>query len=986
MGTSTRRNLRAVLMSSVLTLVAALLAPAARAAPPRDCTPDEILVNPCRPLLGAYSNTYPGISGWRAHMDAEEARIGRPLDIVHLYHPPNSPLPLLPDERYFATRDKTAMFVNWKPGATSWADAAGGNDVVNAQIDEVADSIKAIAPVKIMLTLHHEPEDDVTPGTSGCPGLKGTYGSPEDYRAMWRNVEGRFDARGVTNVVWVMNFMGYSNWDCLVPDLWPGNELVDWVMFDPYDTVSTSSWSASVSRFYNWMIANRDATHDYVSKPWGLAEFGVGGKTTQAHAYTYYDDARASVERNQFDRLKAYVAFDSEGIVHTKTSYSVAGVYDPVEQEHFNSFANSAVFLDSPADDTPPTITLVTPTAVNSVYGSVQIRAATSDNYEVTRTTYAVDGGPASPMALSTDGTASAVWDSTSAVDGPHSLEVSASDAAGNTATATAQLTVANADKTRPTTPANLQTVSVTSDALDLTWDAATDDRGVTGYRIRRDGATLWTGADTKVTDSTIQPATSYSYTVQAHDAAGNFSAESPPLMVSTSALPDTTPPTTPALTAVASGDNALLSWTAADDDTGVEGYRVFRAGTLISTVAAATRTYTDTSVEQGKSYSYTVKAFDLAGNLSQPSNAPQVNIPDSTPPTAPTSAAAVEQAALGGVSVSWQPSSDNVGVSGYSVWRNGTVLGTVATPGYLDASTAPGLTYTYTVKAHDAAGNVSAASDTAQVTTADTVAPATPLTPSASLSGSTVNLTWLATTDNVGVQGYRVLRDGSSIASLPGTSFTDTTAPQGVSHSYVIVAYDAANNLSADSPALTLTVPDTTAPATPAAPIVSLVNGAGALSWTPPSDNVGVVKFLVKRNGGALVTTTGTSYTDATLTQGRTYTYTVTAYDAAGNASAASPSASLVVPDTIAPTTPTSFKVVAGIGKATLTWAASTDNVGVAGYQIWRGTTRLTNVAGVSYSNTGLTKGKSYSYKIRAYDAKGNLSPFTASITVKVG
>ncbi len=375
-----RATLVCLLASVALALTTATDGGDAKAEPPPNCTPDANLVNPCRPWFGAWSNYYPGVSGWKAHMLAEEARIGRPLDIVHNYHPPGSAPPLTADEKFFVNRPDTILFTNWKP-VTAWADAGGGNAAVNAQIDQVADNIKAAAPAKIMLTIYHEPEPLVTQGTSTCTGLRGSSGSPAEYRAMWRNIEERFAARDVTNVVWVMNYMGFQEWDCLVPELWPGNDLVDWVMYDPYDTSSSSTWASSVSRFYNRMIAKSDASHDYMSKPWGLAEFGVGRNTDQPHAYAYYRDALASVERNDYPRLKAYVVFDSEGIFGTRTSYSVAGAHDPMEQQLFNAMANSRIFRD---DKTPPLVTLVEPAGTDSLHGDVAVKATASDDAGVT--------------------------------------------------------------------------------------------------------------------------------------------------------------------------------------------------------------------------------------------------------------------------------------------------------------------------------------------------------------------------------------------------------------------------------------------------------------------------------------------------------------------------------------------------------------------------------------------------------------------------
>ena len=509
------------------------------------CPPDARLVNPCRPLFGAYSNTYPGLSGWRAQVDAEEQRIGRPLDIVHLYHPPGAAPPLNADEKYFATRPGTIMFSNWKP-ATKWADAAGGNAAVNAQIDQVADSIASVAPAKIMLTIHHEPEPDVSPGTSACSGLKGSFGSPADYRAMWRNIESRFAARGVTNVVWVMNYMSYQGWDCLLPELWPGNDLVDWVMFDPYNTGSSHSWSTSVGRFYNLLTAKSDSTHDFLSKPWGLAEFGIGGSTTQAQAYAYYDAARASVEANEFPRLKAYVAFDSEGTAHTRTSYSVAGALDAVEQQHFTSLANSPAFRQG--DTTAPTLRLIRPQTGDSVQGDVPISATASDSIGVTDVSYALDGGPGISLTTGPDGSAAGTWDTTSATDGPHRPGGDRQRRSGEHLDRYGERHRRQRGHDTAQQSRTADGKGLNTDSADLTWGAATDDRGVARYRLTRDGTEVWSGAANRFVDTTVQPGTDYVYGVTALDEAGNSSPEPATLHVRTPETVDTVPPSTPEL------------------------------------------------------------------------------------------------------------------------------------------------------------------------------------------------------------------------------------------------------------------------------------------------------------------------------------------------------------------------------------------------------------------------------------------------------
>jgi chitodextrinase len=78
-------------------------------------------------------------------------------------------------------------------------------------------------------------------------------------------------------------------------------------------------------------------------------------------------------------------------------------------------------------------------------------------------------------------------------------------------------------DAESPTAPAGLEAAAISAVQVDLSWFAATDNTGVAGYRIYRDGEQIGTATDTAFSDTGCQSATSYTYTVKAFDAAGNL-------------------------------------------------------------------------------------------------------------------------------------------------------------------------------------------------------------------------------------------------------------------------------------------------------------------------------------------------------------------------------------------------------------------------------------------------------------------------------
>ncbi len=325
--------------------------PAVAAAP--DCTVTATLVNPCRPWLGVVAGEYPGVSGTvRAQYEAHEGRIGRKVDVVHTYKNVGQ-VTLTSDERYFANRG-TILYINWKP-ARFWAQATGGNATVNAQIDTLANQIKALGSSrKVMLSIHGEPERVTSKGSSACGGLKGDTGTPAEYRAMWANVQARFDALGATNVVWVMNYLGYQGWDCLFPELWPGNDRVDWITWDPY-LQSGMRFDTEIGYFYRALEAKTDAAHAFTSKPWGLAEYGSWRGASQADAYRMYDDAKAALESNRYPRLKLWEIYDTINAgTDVRVGYDGKGVADPGEQARYNAFARSPVFTDPTGRVEPP--------------------------------------------------------------------------------------------------------------------------------------------------------------------------------------------------------------------------------------------------------------------------------------------------------------------------------------------------------------------------------------------------------------------------------------------------------------------------------------------------------------------------------------------------------------------------------------------------------------------------------------------------------
>ena len=195
-------------------------------------------------------------------------------------------------------------------------------------------------------------------------------------------------------------------------------------------------------------------------------------------------------------------------------------------------------------------------------------------------------------------------------------------------------------DMQPPSAPGTLTGSAPTANEVDLSWGAATDNVGVTGYQIWRcqgAGCTNFSQVaqvgttTTGYSDLGLSGTTSYSYEVGRFDAAGNIGSFSNTFTVTTPSSTDTQPPSAPGtLTASNLGASEIdLSWGAASDNVGVTGYRIDRcAGAgctdlshLVQLTGTAT-TYKDVAALQpNTSYSYQVRAMDAAGNIGPVSN-----------------------------------------------------------------------------------------------------------------------------------------------------------------------------------------------------------------------------------------------------------------------------------------------------------------------------------------------------------------------------
>jgi fibronectin type 3 domain-containing protein len=455
---------------------------------------------------------------------------------------------------------------------------------------------------------------------------------------------------------------------------------------------------------------------------------------------------------------------------------------------------------------------------------------------------------------------------------------------------------------------------------IDVSWEPPADDGGsqVIGYTVTANpgGAVSTTAGATTTTVTGLVNGTSYTIIVTATNAFGTGPASD----ASASVTPMTVP-SAPANVMATRGDGqAAVAWQVPADDGGgaITGYTVTAAPGGASATTTQATSATVVGLSNGVNYTFTVTASNAAGE--SPASVASQSITPAGVPGAPIAVAA--SAGDGRATVTWSPPANDGGtlVTAYTVtsWPGGATVQTAGATTATVAGLNNGTSYTFTVTAANAVGTGPASAPSSAATPA--TAPSAPQAITATAGDASATLTWSAPSSNGGaaITSYTVTASpGGMTAVVSGTTATVTGLTNGTSYTFVVTATNWAGTGPASSPSAAL-IP-ARLPAAPTGAGAMAGNGQAVVTWTAPAyDALAPVTgyTVTAMPGGAtsVVTAPATSLAVFGLTNGVSYTFTVTATNRIGISAASSPSAA------ITPHVPNSSACV----NATIVWSGA--------------------------------------------------------------
>ncbi|WP_299620542.1 endonuclease [uncultured Tenacibaculum sp.] len=446
-------------------------------------------------------------------------------------------------------------------------------------------------------------------------------------------------------------------------------------------------------------------------------------------------------------------------------------------------------------------------------------------------------------------------------------------------------------DTQAPSNPSGLIASNTTSTTVDLAWTAATDNVAVTGYNIFSGTTQIGTTTTSSFNVTGLTAGTSYTFYVKAFDTAGNVSANSNGVSVTTTG-----------------GSGGSGTTTELIISEYVEGSS-FNKAIEIANFTGSTVNLSEYSLRKttngDNSWGSTL---NLSGQLANGEVYVVAHVNAST---------AIKNEADITISAGAMNFNGNDAVA---LFKNSSLIDLVGTPSSSSnfgkdvtlqrksSVTSPNTSYVtseWNSLSSDTISDLGTHTVDGSTTTPDTQAPTAPSGLTASNTTQTgVNLAWNAATDNTAVTGYDVYQGSTKVATVTTLNYSVTNLTASSSYSFSVRAIDAAGNTSSSSNAVsvtTLDIPDTQAPTTPSLTVSNITETTVSLTWNAATDNTAVTGYDVYQGSTKIATVTTLSYNVVNLTPDTTYSFTVRAFDAAGNVSIASNTASI----TTLPTTP---------------------------------------------------------------------------------
>lgn len=549
-----------------------------------------------------------------------------------------------------------------------------------------------------------------------------------------------------------------------------------------------------------------------------------------------------------------------------------------------------------------------------------------------------------------------------------------------------------------PAVPGSPKALSSGYNSIKISWNSVP---GASGYEIYRSSSS--TGSYSKIgesktssyTNTGLATGTKYYYKVRAYKTVwstkhyGNYSSV-------TSAVPVLAIPSSPKAESV-DYSSIKISWGAVP---GASGYEIFRSASSTGTYSKAGEStalsYVNTGLATGTNYYYQVRAYRIQGGKRvYGSYSPKIS--EKPIPAAPNFVKAVSASYISN-KITWGAVS---GASGYEVYRasssTGTysLVGTTTSSSYTHQGLKTGTTYYYKVRAYRTVGTANIYGLYSAVVSSKPVPAAPSGLKAASASYNGIKISWSKVGEANGYEVYRAPSSTGTYSKVGATTallYTNTGLKTGIAYYYKVRSYKIVGSTKVYSE-FSSAITARPIPAVPTSlKAASTSYNSIKISWAAAGGASGYQVYRSTSSSGTYTligSTTATSYTSTGLTTNITYYYKIKSYNVDGSSTLYS-SLSSATSTKPMPSVPASVKAASSsYTSIKVSWAAVS---GASGYEVYKSTSKagsyskISTTSAVSYTNTGLSTGKTYYYKVRAYRTVGGKKVYSSYCAVVSG